>query len=141
MPGIANPTTSPMPFAWSGNPATGFQPGAQPLIAPNSAARSVIGPTRYAPGYPRTTGAPGNPWADAARSLQDRVNSIWQSMETQDGGPFGGSTSPSVVHPEDQDVQDYLSHVMGSQRKAMDDYPEFSKQITNPLIRQNKAAI
>ncbi len=63
-----------------------------------------------------------NPWSDATRSLQDKLSKVWETMQAQGSGPFGGSTSPTVVRPEDEDVQGYLSHLMGSQRNTMDDY-------------------
>ncbi|MEW6350881.1 MAG: hypothetical protein AB1646_17625 [Thermodesulfobacteriota bacterium] len=67
-----------------------------------------------------TTG--DNPWSEVTRSLQERLSKVWQTMEAQGSGPFGGSTSPTVVRPEDSDVQGYLAHLMGAQRNTMDDY-------------------
>ncbi len=77
----------------------------------------------WGPGVPANTAtSASNPWSEATRSLQGKLGKAWDTMEAQGTAPFGGSTSPTVVRPEDADVQGYLANMMGSQRNTMDEY-------------------
>ncbi len=61
-----------------------------------------------------------NPFTDAAKRISKLIGS--QSFAVNRTAGSSGSSSTSVARPDDPEVTDYMSHVMGGQRKSLDEY-------------------
>ncbi|MBI4965361.1 MAG: hypothetical protein HY913_18945 [Desulfomonile tiedjei] len=59
-----------------------------------------------------------NPFADAAKSIAKLVS----SRSSAASGGSSASWSTNVAKLDDPEVEEYMSHIMGGQRKTLDDY-------------------
>lgn len=62
-----------------------------------------------------------NPFTDAAKSIAQLIGSQ-RAAVNRSSAASAGSSSSSVARPSDPEVEEYMSHIMGGQRKSLDDY-------------------
>lgn|GEM_PF-1301538 len=67
-----------------------------------------------------------NPWLEPTKQISSLVTGLMGSFGGS-GGLFGsggssGSATSFVARPDDPEVQNYMSHVLGGQRAQLDDY-------------------
>lgn len=65
-----------------------------------------------------------NPFLESSSLVSDLVNRLKDSAFQSFGasGSDASSTVNSAPKPDDPDVQDYMEHILGGQRKSLDDY-------------------
>lgn len=67
-----------------------------------------------------------NPWAEATRNVSSLVSGLMGSLGGFGGllssGGSSGATSSFTASPDDPEVQNYMSHVLGGQRAQLDEY-------------------
>jgi hypothetical protein len=82
------------------------------------------GPSMPGFDYGQTFGT--NPWLAPTQQIGNLVGRTISSLDQPYGGKGGGASGGAyqtyVARPNDQAVQDYMSHVMGGQRNQLDEY-------------------
>ena len=72
------------------------------------------------PGFDYNAAFGENPWLRPTRQISSLINQYQSSLGTSGGGAGGFQTH--VARPDDPEVQQYMSHVMGGQRNQLDEY-------------------